>query len=365
MIEVLLFLLVFLLAYSNGANDISKGIATLVGSGTTLYQPAMLWGVFATALGSVAAIVFGGLLLKVFSDGVLMSGVDPARISLAVASGAMLWVLVSSRIGLPVSTTHALIGGILGAAVAEFGNEGVNWSSLESKALLPLFVSPIASFSLSYILFPPMSRRLAKSKEYCLCVHEPEAALTTTNTLAMTFPVLHVRRGEVKECAADGEVRFSMKIVEALHLLSAGLTSFARGLNDTPKMAALLVGMQAVTMRSSALPYVIVGLGIIVGGLVDGRRVTETLSRRITTLHPVQGFTSNAVTSVLVIVGSLLGLPFSTTHVSTGSIVGIGVASGEGVRWRMVRDILIAWLVTLPSAAIVAFIVQRICIDIP
>jgi PiT family inorganic phosphate transporter len=359
MIEVFLFFLILLLASSNGANDISKGIATLVGSGAASFRSATLWGVLTTAIGSVAAIAFGGVLLTVFSNGVLMGAVDPARIAVAVACGAALWVFVSSRLGLPVSTTHAIIGGIVGAGLAEFGGSGLNWSSLVSMALLPLLVSPIASFSLSYILFPALSRKLSKSNAYCLCVHESETAIATSGALTMTLPVLHVSRGEVKECSADGDVRFSMKIVDTLHLFSGGLTSFARGLNDTPKMAALLVGTHAMAMSSSALPYVVVGIGVILGGLIGGRRVTETLSRKITSLDAVEGFASNAITSVLVICGSFLGMPFSTTHVSTSSIVGIGVASGEGIRWKIVQDILLAWVVTLPGAGIGAFIVQK------
>ncbi len=360
MIEVLSFLVIFLLAYSNGANDISKGIATLVGSGTAGIRLATLWGVLTTALGSLAAIAFGGLLLKVFSSGVLTGSVDPARIAAAVASGAAVWIFVSSRFGLPVSTTHAIIGGIIGACLAEFGGSGLNWGSLTSKALLPLLVSPVVSFSLSYALIPILSRQLPKSNAYCLCIHESETAVSTTGALAMSLPVLHVSRGEVRECAATGDVRFSMKIVDSLHLLSAGLTSFARGLNDTPKMAALLVGTSIVAMKSSALPYLVVGIGVILGGLVGGRRVTETLSKKITAIDPAEGFTSNSITSMLVILGSFLGLPFSTTHVSTGSIIGIGVASGGGVQWKVVRDILLAWVVTLPSAAVVAFIVQKL-----
>ena len=360
MIEVLLFLLIFLLAYSNGANDISKGIATLVGSGVASFRSATLWGVLTTAMGSVVAIFFGGVLLKVFSNGVLIGAGDPARIAVAVACGATLWVFVSSRLGLPVSTTHAIIGGIVGAGLAEFSGSGLNWGSLVSKALLPLLVSPIASFSLSYILFPALSRKLAKSNAYCLCVHESETAIATSSALTMTLPVLHVSRGKVKECAADGDVRFSMKIVDTLHLFSGGLTSFARGLNDTPKMAALLVGVHAVAMSAASIPYLLVGIGVILSGLTGGRQVTETLSRKITSLDAVEGFASNAITSVLVICGSFLGMPFSTTHVSTSSLVGIGVASGEGVRWKVVRDILLAWVVTLSGAGVVAFIVQKI-----
>jgi PiT family inorganic phosphate transporter len=114
-------------------------------------------------------------------------------------------------------------------------------------------------------------------------------------------------------------------------------------------------------MNTALLPYLIVGIGVILGGLLGGGRVTDTLSRKITTLYPIEGFISNAVTSVLVVFGSFLGLPFSTTHVSTGSIIGIGVASGESMQWRVVHDILFAWIATLPGAGLWhSFIVQKI-----
>jgi PiT family inorganic phosphate transporter len=356
-IEFVLFLIVFLLAFSNGANDISKGIATLVGSGTASITRATVWGVVTTALGSVAAIVFGGMLLQVFSRGLLADGFDAARIALPVAAGAALWVLVASRLGLPVSTTHAIVGAIIGAGVANFGFDGVSWSGVEQKALLPLFVSPFASFGISYFAFPFISKRFTSSNEQCLCVEQYEI-VPASNALAFSIPVISVVAGDVQSCPPASS-SFHMKLTDSLHFFSSGLTSFARGLNDTPKMAALLLGATAFGLQSNVSIYLLVAIGIIVGGFVGGRRVTETLSRKITSLEPTEGFVSNAITAMLVVTGSVFGLPFSTTHVSTSSIVGIGVASGSGIQWKVVRDILLAWLVTLPSAAIAAYAIQQ------
>ncbi len=361
MIEFVLLLIVFLLAFSNGANDVSKGIATLVGSGTASIRRATLWGVATTALGSVAAIMFGGLLLNVFSKGLLADGFDPARIALAVAAGASLWVLIASRLGLPVSTTHAIVGAIIGAGLASFGGDGVSWSGLEKKAILPLLVSPFVSFGISYFSFPFINKRLASSKERCLCVEQCEI-VPATNAFAFSIPVISVVAGNVETCPPASANSFQMKLTDMLHFVSSGLTSFARGLNDTPKMAALLLSATAFGVQSNTFIYLLVALGIVAGGLIGGRRVIETLSEKITSLEPVEGFVSNAITAMLVVTGSLFGLPFSTTHVSTSSIVGIGVASGNGVRWKVVRDILLAWLVTLPSAALVAYAIQTILI---
>lgn len=360
MTDVFLFILIFLLAYSNGANDISKGIATLVGSGTASIRQATIFGVITTALGSFAAIALGSVLLKVFSTGLLAEGIDATSIAPAVASGALLWVLLSSRLGMPVSTTHALVGGIIGAGLANLGFAGIIWGGLGAKVIVPLLISPFVSFGLAYGLLPVLKSRMTRSNNYCLCMEEREQSVVSSGTFAMSMPVFRIVEGEASACAQNENNLISLKVVDMLHFLSGGLTSFARGLNDAPKMAALLIGVSASTEHGVGLLYTIVGSGMLVGGLIGGRLVIDTLSLRITSINPIDGFVSNAVTSVLVTIGSIFGLPFSTTHVSAGSIVGIGAKAGDGVKWNVVRDILFAWLITLPTAALIAFTIQKI-----
>ena len=360
MTEVLPFLLIFFLAYSNGANDISKGIATLVGSGTGSIRQAVILGVITTGLGSVAAVALGGLLLKVFSTGLLTQGIDPASIAPSVASGALLWILLSSRLGMPVSTTHAIVGGIIGAGMANFGFAGIVWSGLGAKVLLPLLISPVVSFGLAYSLLPLLKSRMTQSNNYCVCLEERESSMISSGSLAMSIPVFRVVEGEVSACRESENNLISLRVVDVMHFLSGGLTSFARGLNDAPKIAALLIGVQAFSEHGTGVSYAIVCGGMLVGGVIGGRRVIDTLSRRITSINAIDGFVSNAVTSVLVSSGSLFGLPFSTTHVSAGSIIGIGAKSGDGVKWNVVRDILLAWLVTLPTSALIGFAVQKV-----
>jgi PiT family inorganic phosphate transporter len=137
-------------------------------------------------------------------------------------------------------------------------------------------------------------------------------------------------------------------LVDRLHLVSAGLVSFSRGLNDTPKIAALfLLAPQLGGFTSTAL----VGVFMAAGGVLSARKVAETMSQKITPMNHGQGFSANLITGLIVIAASGHGLPVSTTHVSCGSLFGIGAITGQG-RLRMIATILTAWVTTLPVAAI-------------
>ena len=138
--------------------------------------------------------------------------------------------------------------------------------------------------------------------------------------------------------------------LDRLHFLSAGMVSFARGLNDTPKIAALLF---VAPYFGVSVSLVLVGVIIAVGGLVSARRVAETMSKRITTMNHAQGFTANVITGLIVIGASGFSLPVSTTHVSCGSLFGIGAVTGQAHR-KTIVTILLAWFVTLPVAAAIA-----------
>ena len=135
--------------------------------------------------------------------------------------------------------------------------------------------------------------------------------------------------------------------LDRLHFLSAGAVSFSRGLNDTPKIAALLLVAPSLGVFSGTG---LVGLAIAAGGILNARRVAQTMSRRITTMNDGQGCTANLMTSLIVIGASRLGIPVSTTHVSCGALFGIGMVSG-GAHWATIARILVAWVTTLPLAA--------------
>ena len=146
------------------------------------------------------------------------------------------------------------------------------------------------------------------------------------------------------------------KVLDIGHFLSAGAVSFARGLNDTPKIVALGLVTGALDLTWS---IIFVAAVMALGGLINARKVAETVSKRITGMDPDQGLLANLVTSFLVVFASKWGLPVSTTHVSCGALFGIGVANGQA-RWNVIRTILLAWLLTLPMAAASAGLIYAI-----
>ncbi|MBI4243558.1 MAG: inorganic phosphate transporter, partial [Planctomycetes bacterium] len=142
----------------------------------------------------------------------------------------------------------------------------------------------------------------------------------------------------------------SQFIVDSLHYVSAGVVSFARGLNDTPKMVALLLAGSVFGLESS---MIFVSLLIAVGGIINAGKVADTMGKKITTLSHGQGFTANLCTGAIVIVSSLFGMPVSTTHVSCGSLFGIGLITRQG-NARIIINIFLSWVLTLPVAAVIS-----------
>jgi len=349
-----------LLAYANGANDNFKGVATLLGSHTTSYRRALIWATLTTALGSAAAVGLARGLLEAFRGKglvppeVVADPVFPAAV--ALAAGAT--VLLATRMGFPISTTHALIGGLVGAGL--FASPGgVAGSKLVHGFMIPLLTSPLLAVGLAVALYPLLRfarLRLGVSQETCVCIgREVVAVVPGTPGLQRAMETVELPTVTVGSDASC-HVRYggtllgfrARPMLDFVHFLSAGAVSFARGLNDTPKIAALLL---VGGMVSPGFALVGVGLLIAVGGWLSAHRVAETLSRRVTEMNPGQGLTANLVTALLVIGASRLGLPVSTTHVSCSSLFGIGVVTGQA-RWRTIAHIMVAWVVTLPLAGI-------------
>ena len=155
--------LVALLAFANGSNDVSKGIATLVGSGVTDYRKAILWGSFWTVIGGMLGVFFSMAMVKTFTSGILANPVDSieSSIPIAVIIGATSWVLFASKTGLPVSTTHAIIGALCGAGFAAWGMNGIAWVTFSKKVFLPLAISPFLAFGLVFFLSPIVKRLIS------------------------------------------------------------------------------------------------------------------------------------------------------------------------------------------------------------
>lgn len=373
---VLLVVVVGCLAYVNGANDNFKGVATLFGSGTTSYRKALVWAALTTLLGSLSAIFLAGKLIKAFSGKGLVSAAavgDPAFL-LAVSAGAAATVLLATLLGFPISTTHGIIGALIGAGLLAPG--GVAFGQLAGKFLLPLLLTPFAAIAATFALYAVFRRvrvRLGVVHETCICVGEvqqliapetPALQLADGGQIALGSaaigPRLSVSMDAEPRCVQRYRGRVmgvrAQTLLDVMHYLSAGAVGFARGLQDTGKIVGLLVGaaLLKITITSDLLWGVaLVAILMAAGGMLNARRVANTLGSKITAMNHGQGFTANLVTSVLVIGAALWGAPVSTTHCSVGALFGIGAAT-HNARWRTIGSILLAWILTLPLAALLA-----------
>lgn len=337
---------VFLLAFANGANDNFKGVATLWGTGRYQYRTVLFWGTLSTLVGSLLGGTLAAGLVEIFSGNRFLGTVTSldSMFLAAVALGASATVLLATRLGVPISTTHALSGALVGAGLLAVGAHQVKWAALGGSIALPLLFSPLLALGLTVVAYPPLAGWLRPRG--CICVTEPAPVLlgaSETPSAARGFlPALRIAHRS--DCTRGDELtRWNTE--ELVHWSSAGLVSFCRGLNDTPKIAALML---SANLLAPAMNYVIVAGAMALGGLMAAARVARTMSQRVTRIEPTPGMTANLVASLLVGVASGWGLPVSTTHVTLGGIFGVGVHQRRQTSWAMVRQIVLAWLVTLP-----------------
>lgn len=326
MILLLLFIAACFLAYSNGANDNFKGVATLFGAGITSYKKAINWATITTFSGAVAAIFLADELVKNFSGKRLVPNdlIQTPNFAIAIALGAAITVFTATKIGMPISTTHSLVGGLLGAGIMAVGAE-FNFTKLSNTFLIPLIVSPLmaAFLSLTVYLFFKFLRK--------------------------QIPTLNKQHSTLLNIDSN-------KILDSLHYISSGVVSFARGLNDTPKIVGLLIIINTINIKWSMISVAII---MALGGLINAKKVGETMSNKITKMNSGQGFTANIITGLLVTTASVHGLPVSTTHVSVGSLFGIGTVTKKA-NYKVIGKIILSWILTLPIAAIMSALIFKL-----
>lgn len=339
------------IAFANGSNDVSKGIATLAGSGVTNLGRAILWGTVWTGLGALAAVLVAKALVRTFATGMLAPGIHPTvATALAVICGAALWVAISTHQALPVSTTHAIVGAVSGVAMVAFGLHGMNWAVIADSVVLPLLLSPLAALALTAVSIRIIG--IVAPQTDCVCLQAGQTAIATETGAAITAPIVHLATCKASERTAGvAGITFNH-----LHWLTSAATSFSRGLNDTPKMVALIIG-GILLAQHSTIPrfwaFLAVATGIVAGSWFAGRRVSDVLARKLIRMDHREGFVANLVTAALVGPGAALGLPMSTTHVASGAILGLSSRERKP-NLSLVRDMSLAWVLTLPGAAILA-----------
>ena len=320
---LLVGLIVVALAFDflNGLHDAANSIATVVG--TRLLSPA-------AAVGFAAFFNFAAYFLALkwpqlhkVADTIGKGLIDKDLITPAVVFGAlvgaMFWNVVTWLKGIPSSSSHALVGGIIGAGVAHAGLSGIQWTGL-NKTLLAIVLSPTLGLILTMLI------------------------MLATSWMG------------VRASARGAERAF-----RGLHLVSAGAYSLGHGLNDAQKTMGVITvllystgylhGDFAVPHWVALSCYVAIGLGTLTGGW----RIIETMGTRITKLNQHQGFSASAGGSVMLFAASYLGIPVSTTHTITGCVIGAGAARrASAVRWGVARNVMIAWIITIPASATVA-----------
>lgn len=236
---IALWMTVLLLAFANGANDNAKGVATLRGSGLATDAVAILWGTLWTSFGA----------------------------------------LLSTQIGVPISTTHALTGALIGTGAAAFGIGPLHLATLGKGIVLPLLLSPLLALGLTLLLFS-LLRPLRRFAESCVCLVRREPVVISEQALArsLSAPPAEIVIGSAAECRSVAATnRFTP--LNGFHWLSAGLMSFSRGLNDTPKIAALLLAIGSGPTKEWAIGGI--ALAMAVGGMLGARRVSRTLSEAL------------------------------------------------------------------------------------
>ena len=319
-LPVLVGLIVVALAFDflNGLHDAANSIATIVSTRVLRPQFAVGWAAF---FNFIAFLFFGLSVAKTLGVGIVEASIVDPRVVFGALTGAIAWNLITWAFGIPSSSSHALVGGLLGAGCAKAGISAVVWPGV-IKTGAAIVISPLIGFLLAIVLVLSVSWLFVRSTPY----------------------------------AVDNLFR-------SLQFVSASLYSLGHGGNDAQKtmgIIAVLLYSQGYLGGEFHVPFWVVvtcqvamGLGTFVGGW----RIVKTMGSKITRLTPVQGFCAETGGSITLFMATWLGIPVSTTHTITGAIVGVGAARKvSAVRWNVASNIVVAWIVTIPaSAAIAAF----------
>jgi PiT family inorganic phosphate transporter len=302
--------------FLNGLHDAANSIATVVSTRVLRPQYAVLWAAF---FNFIAFLFFGLHVAQTVGTGIVAAEVVDAAVIFGALMGAICWNLLTWWLGIPSSSSHALIGGLAGAAVTKAGLGSIVWSGLGITAAAIVF-SPLLGFFLALML------------------------------------VLGVAWGFVRTTPAAVDNTF-----RSLQFVSASLYSLGHGGNDAQKtmgIIAVLLYSQGVLGDTFHIPLWVIltcQAAMALGTLVGGWRIVRTMGSRITRLHPVQGFCAETGGAMTLFLATYFGIPVSTTHTITGAIIGVGAArKTAAVRWNVASDVVLAWIVTLPAAALFA-----------
>ena len=334
MLTLLILVVVFALIfdYINGFHDAANAIATVVSTGVLPVRTAVLMAALLNFIGACTGTAVAKTIASGFADPAVVTQV----VVLATLIAASLWNLLTWWLGIPSSSSHALIGGLAGAVVARGGIHAFSWKALYAKVLIPLVTSPAVGFVLGLFFMIGIIWLLRRSRP------------VTVNVLS--------RRAQ---------------------LVSASLMAFAHGSNDAQKsmgiitlaLLSLVASHQGHLLPHWMLPgdgvdkhtvplWVIIACAgaIALGTAGGGQRIIKTMGSKIIRISPLQGFVAETAGAITILTASKLGIPVSTTHCISASIMGVGAARRiSAVRWGVAGNILTAWVLTVPISALIAF----------
>ncbi len=302
--------------FLNGLHDAANSIATIVSTRVLKPQYAVAWAAF---FNFIAFMFFGLHVAETIGKGIVDPAIISPQVVFAALMGAIVWNIVTWIFGIPSSSSHALVGGLVGAGLAKTGSAAIVASGL-TKTVFAIFLSPAIGFLLALVLVLIVSWVFVRQTPF----------------------------------AVDSTFR-------VLQFVSASLYSLGHGGNDAQKtmgIIAVLLFSQGYLGPTFHVPFWVVitcQAAIALGTLFGGWRIVHTMGSKITRLNPMQGFCAETGGAITLFAATALGIPVSTTHTITGAIVGVGAARRvSAVRWGLAGNIVIAWIITLPSAAAIS-----------
>jgi len=301
--------------YINGFHDTANAIATSVS--TRALKPG--WAIAMSATANFVGALTGTAVARTVGSGLIDTNVESQTVIAAALVGAIAWNLLTWRLGIPSSSSHALIGGLLGAALAASGFDAWQLDGIREKVLLPLVGSPVLGFVLGLVL------------------------------MVVIFNVL--RRAHPQRLNG---------VFRRLQVLSAGYMAFSHGSNDAQKtMGIMTLALVTAGVYDSFEPplwvVLVAASAISLGTAAGGWRIIKTMGTKVVKLDPVHGFAAETTAATIIFGATQLGMPVSTTHVISSAIMGVGSSDRfKTVRWGVARSIIVAWVLTLPAAGLTA-----------
>ncbi len=389
------------MAWGIGANDVANAMATSVGAKALTIKQAILVAAIFEFLGAVLA---GGEVTSTIRKGIVDASLFSATPELLIYGmlasllAAGTWLLIASHNGWPVSTTHSIVGAIVGFAAVGVGIDAVHWDKV-GEIVISWVVSPLTAGFIAYLIYMSVQTLilrqddpLARAKRYVPVYIFLAAFMITLITIlkglkhvgmeiglanayffAMLIGVVISLIGAVAIRRIEPDKKLDKKqhfhtverVFGVLMIVTACSMAFAHGSNDVanaigPLAAVISIAQTGVIGAKSAIPIWVLalgGAGIVIGLATYGRRVIETVGHRITQLTPSRGFAAELAAATTIVIASGTGIPISTTHTLVGAVLGVGLARGiEAIDLKVVRRIFISWVVTIPAGAFLAIV---------